>query len=756
MRRITAAIAASVLVASGLAVASPTSAAPGDFFTLVWQMEVGGTVYGQSSPLIEDLDGDGTPDVVVGAHNGRLYAYNGIDGEPMWVGAALTTTSGIDSSPSAADVDGDGRPEIFVGSGNAVANPGPGAILSFQHDGIPRYTQILDDGKPTNPQPGIHSSPAIGDIDRDGSADITFGTLDIDSVWSIDANTGARKAGFPFSSGDTNFSTPALADLNGDGQTDFVIGNDQTPPTPQACGTIRALTGEASQLFVKYMTEIVRSSPAIGDVDGDGQNEIVVGTGNNWSNPINTTAASQAACPGAADSTYIFVLAPDGSTQLRIGTGGNTFPSPALADYNGDGRMDIVIGTSTQTRPAGLGGEVIVYDGATGAQMLRTFPGGAREDIVAGVSAADFDGDGKQDIAVATGSGTYVRQGGTGALIGQVNVGQLSSQATPAIADIDRDGKLDMVTASFRPAGGAILQRWETSTARGTVSSKSWPTFHHDNRRTGNVTPPPLTQAPINYCVGVDQGYWMTASDGGVFPFCRPFYGSTGGIRLNQPVVGMAPTPSGAGYWLVAADGGVFPFGDAGFYGSTGAIRLNQPIVSILPSSTGKGYLLVARDGGVFAFGDAVYRGSTGAITLNKPIVAAIPTRTGAGYWLIASDGGVFSFGNAVFQGSTGAIRLNQPIVAAIATSKSTGGGFGYSLIASDGGVFAFGNATFLGSTGAIRLNKPIVAAAYTPSGNGYWMFASDGGVFSFGDAEFRGSLGRKILNAPVIAAARG
>jgi hypothetical protein len=52
-------------------------------------------------------------------------------------------------------------------------------------------------------------------------------------------------------------------------------------------------------------------------------------------------------------------------------------------------------------------------------------------------------------------------------------------------------------------------------------------------------------------------------------------------MPLNQPVVGMSPTPSGRGYWLVAADGGVFAFGDAPYLGSTGAIRLNQPIVAM-------------------------------------------------------------------------------------------------------------------------------------------------------------------------------
>ena len=59
----------------------------------------------------------------------------------------------------------------------------------------------------------------------------------------------------------------------------------------------------------------------------------------------------------------------------------------------------------------------------------------------------------------------------------------------------------------------------------------------------------------------------------------RAFYGSMGGVRLNQPIVGMAATPTGHGYWLVARDGGIFSFGDARFYGSTGSIRLNQPIV---------------------------------------------------------------------------------------------------------------------------------------------------------------------------------
>ncbi|HWE57689.1 MAG TPA: hypothetical protein VG435_19460 [Acidimicrobiales bacterium] len=77
------------------------------------------------------------------------------------------------------------------------------------------------------------------------------------------------------------------------------------------------------------------------------------------------------------------------------------------------------------------------------------------------------------------------------------------------------------------------------------------------------------------------QSYRMVASDGGIFSFGAPFLGSTGGDRLDAPVVAMASTPDGGGYWLVASDGGIFAFGDARFLGSTGGDRLSSPIVGM-------------------------------------------------------------------------------------------------------------------------------------------------------------------------------
>ncbi len=72
------------------------------------------------------------------------------------------------------------------------------------------------------------------------------------------------------------------------------------------------------------------------------------------------------------------------------------------------------------------------------------------------------------------------------------------------------------------------------------------------------------------------------ASDGGIFNYGdAQFYGSSGSLTLNKPVVGMAASPSGLGYWLVASDGGIFNYGDAPFYGSAGCLVLNKPVVGM-------------------------------------------------------------------------------------------------------------------------------------------------------------------------------
>ena len=113
-----------------------------------------------------------------------------------------------------------------------------------------------------------------------------------------------------------------------------------------------------------------------------------------------------------------------------------------------------------------------------------------------------------------------------------------------------------------------------------------------------------------------------------------------GTVRLIAPAT-TAPPPQ-HGYWLVGSDGGIFTFGSADFYGSTGSLHLQRPIVGITPTANRGGYWLVASDGGIFAFGNANYYGSAPGSgltpagsglphSLNAPIVGMVPSHDGAG-----------------------------------------------------------------------------------------------------------------------------
>ena len=219
-------------------------------------------------------------------------------------------------------------------------------------------------------------------------------------------------------------------------------------------------------------------------------------------------------------------------------------------------------------------------------------------------------------------------------------------------------------------------------------------------------------------------------------------------MPLAKPIVGAAANPNG-GYWLVASDGGIFAFGGAQFWGSTGGLPLNKPIVGMAATPDGGGYWLVASDGGIFAYGDAQFYGSTGGLTLNKPIVGMAATPDGGGYWLVASDGGIFAYGDAQFYGSTGAIHLNKPIVGMAATPD------GDRLLAR--GVRR--RHLHLRRRAVLRLDRRPDAqqadrrhGAPRPTAAATGSWRQDAGVFTYGDAQFSGSA-QSPLHPPLFPA---
>ncbi len=214
-------------------------------------------------------------------------------------------------------------------------------------------------------------------------------------------------------------------------------------------------------------------------------------------------------------------------------------------------------------------------------------------------------------------------------------------------------------------------------------------------------------------------GYWLVASDGGIFSFgTSSFYGSIPEIglhpagsglphSLNAPIVAMVPSVTGHGYFMVASDGGVFAFGDAHFAGSCPGIGgCDGTAVSVMPDATGMGYWLVTNVGAVYAFGDATFYGAPSASSVL--VVDAVATPDWHGYWLLYANGVVEGFGDAATMGSPlGYVNSFNPASAIFPTAD----GKGYWVAAARGDVFSYGDAPYLGSMAAAGLNGNIIAA---------------------------------------------
>ena len=236
----------------------------------------------------------------------------------------------------------------------------------------------------------------------------------------------------------------------------------------------------------------------------------------------------------------------------------------------------------------------------------------------------------------------------------------------------------------------------------------------------GSMGSTPLQRPVVGITPSASRtGYWLVASDGGIFSFgTSAYYGSIPAVglhpagsglpnSLNAPIVGMVPSVTGHGYFMIASDGGVFAFGDARFAGSCPGIGgCAGKAVSVMPDSTGNGYWLVTNVGAVYAFGDATFYGAPAPSTV--PVVDAVATPDWRGYWLLYANGVVDSFGDAATMGAPlGYVNGFNPATSIFPTAD----GKGYWVASGRGDVFAYGDAPYLGSEAAAGLNGEIIAA---------------------------------------------
>jgi FG-GAP-like repeat len=688
-----------------------------------------------SSPTIADVNGDGRRDIVIGHQDGLLHVIDGASGRDL-PGWPQQTGTAIDSTPAVADLSNNGQQEIVVGLGSTWVANQQGGVAIYNPNGALHcvfrtrdYFNIWNG----NPHPdgfadGVYSSPAIGDINGDGFPDIVFGGFDL-HVHAIDRNCHEIMSD---NVEDTVWSSPALYDVNGDGRLDILIGGDQTAggAINWSGGEFRAIEytsggsvgcSHCHEIWKHQLNDTMWSSPAVGDIDGDGRPEVVVGGGNFYNR---------------SDGHKVFAWHVDDGSSLPgwpVSTAGSTMPSPALGDLDGNGIPEVVASSADGWVRAFNGNGSLRW-----ATHLWAFSPGQAGGPVASPIIADLNGDGHNDVGAGNNYAYFVLNGANGSIMAALD-GSESHESAAAVGDFGAGVGWRLIVAGFdTPHHTSRLQAFSMPSPR---TSAPWPMFrrdplHHAGPVALHLLPPGECRGSLNPpahpLAASSKGYWVAGANGGIYALKgAPFYGSAVGL-VHGAAVAMAPTLSGNGYYVLDNSGGIFAFGDARSLGSMAGFRLNAPIIALAPTPSGRGYWLLGSDGGVFSFGDASFYGSMGGTRLNKPVISMAATRTGHGYWLLASDGGVFSFGDARFHGSTGSFRLNAPVLS-MATAPS---GRGYWLVAGDGGIFSFG-VPFYGSLPGLGLCRSVTGVQIRPSltGNGYFVLALNGQVFAFGDA---------------------
>jgi len=338
--------------------------------------------------------------------------------------ASLAVTNHV----NAADVDGNGTKDIILGYNQRVS------VVDHTGAQLPGWPQTID---PTNSGAHIQISPVVADLDGDGSSEI-LAANDQNKIFIWSAN-GTLWSGWPKSLAffGTNI---AVDDLTGDGPKEIIIST---------FGSVRVFDTNGVMLpGFPVFTNASNSPPAIGDVDGDGQKEIVVATGTGPTNlyMIKANGVVMPNWPKAINPQ----LAPNFTSRSY----------PVLGDLDGDGTMECVIGSTNG----------LVYAFRANGSNVPGWPQATKPAVVNSPAIGDIDGDGLPEVVA--GNDTIFENGAKtnylfawhadGTVLPNWPVkydrqitGSSFGYGAPALADLDQDGRADVIVSSDSTFGAA-------------------------------------------------------------------------------------------------------------------------------------------------------------------------------------------------------------------------------------------------------------------------------------------------------------